>query len=400
MLKKCVLTFVLLLLGVSLVSASDAALSMLTFKRLAAIETLLQKDKFSQAQTQLDKLKLKIPKLSPADKAYTYHMQALLYLYQQQYSQARKYYLSSYQQPGLGDTTKLQVVEMLANLSMHDEDYKQAIVFAKKYLQMIATSEKSKSSKTGLLILASAHYQLEEYKLAVAPLKQVIASYVPDKSAYSTLFAVYYQLQRLPEATKIVEKMIRIWPNNAEYWLQLASIYLEQNQYSKSLEIMQLSLAQGFLVQENELTQYVYALYEKNLPHKAATILSTALEQSMIKKNIQNYNLLATLYSTAKENKKALVVYKKASKLSATGKEDLYIAQIYFDQENYQQTIKHAKLALNKGIKKPGNAHMLIAVAYSELANVKATKTHLNKAVMFEETKLTAQQWLNTLGGG
>lgn len=392
------LCLVLFTSGFALANASSTALSVMTFKRLSAIEALLSEENFVKAQTQIDKLKTRITKLSAADQAYTRHMQALIYLYQEQYPQARKYFLSSYQQPGLNDNTKLQVLEMLASLAMHDEDYQQAIKFAKEYLLMAKASDNIKASKRAYLILASAYYQVEEYALAISPLKQVIKLFEPDKAAYSTLFAVYYQLKQLPQATEVVEKMIRLWPDKAEYWLQLASIYLEQDMYARSLEIMQLSFSQGFLIKQNELLQYIYALYEKNLPHKAATLLSTALEKSIIKRSNKNYNLLASLYINAKEGDKALVNYKKSSELSVTGEEDLYIAQIYFDQEKYKNSIEHAKKALQKGIKKPGNVHMLIAAGYHEMADLVATRAHLQKAVNYKETKLSANQWLLTLG--
>lgn len=382
---------------------SAAALSMLTFKRLAAVETLLHKNEFSKAQVKLDKLLKRFTKLSRVDQAYTHHMQASIYLHQQQYSAARKYFLLSYnnhddQKPGLNDKTRLQVVEMLANLAMHEADYLQAIKFSKEYLQQAQVLSKQPPSKTGYLILASAYYQLDDYASAITPLKQVIKQFAPDRSAYSTLFAVYYQLKQLPEATSIVEKMIRLWPDKAEYWLQLASIYLEQDMVAKSLEIMQLAFTQGFLIRPNELYQYIYALYDKNLPHKAASLLATALEKSIINENNKNFRLLATLYVQAKEDKKALASYKKAAQLSTDGKEDLIIAQIYYGHDGYQQSIKHARSALKKGVKLPGNVHMLMAAAYHELADIPATRAHLSKAVKYKETKQTASQWLLSIG--
>lgn len=394
LINSLILCIALLLPGFALANSSDAALSMLTFKRLAAVEALLHKQDYAKAQLQIDKLKARLAKLSPVDSAYTLHMQALLYLYQQQYSQAHKYFLSSYQQQGLNDKTKLQVVEMLASLALHEEDYRQAIKFSKEYIQMANDSPDIKPSKSAYLILASAYYQLEDYASAIEPLQQVIKLFEPDRAAYSTLFAVYYQLKKLPEATQVVERMIRIWPDKAEYWLQLASIYLERNMFAKSLEIMQLSFTQGFLIRQNELLQYIYALYEKDLPIKAAAVLSKAMKKTIIKASHKNYNLLASLYITAKEDGKALANYKQAAELSTDGKEHLFIAQIYYDQEGYPKTIKHAKSALEKGVKKPGNAHMLIAAAYHELANLSATKKHLKKAANYKETKTTASQWL------
>lgn len=395
-----ILFTVLLAPGFVFASNSNVALSMMTFKRLSAIEALLQKEEFSRAQIQVDKLKTRITSLSPADQAYTRHMQALIFLYQQQYSQAQKYFLSSYQQPGLNNKTKLQVVEILASLAMHEGNYQHAIKFSEEYLRMVTDLENVKPSKTIYLTLASANYQLGDYVHSIAPLKQVIRMFKPDRSAYSTLFAAYYQLKQLPEATEIVEKMIRLWPEKGEYWLQLASIYLERDMVAKSLEIMQLSFSQGFLIRQNELLQYIYALYEKNLPNKAANLLELAMKKSIVTKNQEKYSLLATLYAHAKEDKNALLSYKKASELSATGIQDLYIAQIYFDQESYEKSIKHTKKALDKGIKKPGNAYMLIAAAYYELTDVAATKVHLHKAVNYKETERTAHKWLQSIGGG
>jgi tetratricopeptide (TPR) repeat protein len=385
--------------GYGMASNSSSALSMATFKKLSEVEGLLHKEAFSEAQAQLDKIFRDLSKLSVADKAYTYHMQAQVYFYQQRYSSARQYFLKSYQekdngQPGLNDKTRLQVVEMLANLALQDEDYPQAIKFAQEYLQMA-----EKPSKTGYLILASAYYQTADYKKTIKPLKQVIELFKPDRSVYSTLFAVYYQLNRLPEATAVVEKMIRYWPEKAEYWLQLASLYLEQDKFMESLEVMQLSSIKGFIDQQDEFMQYVYALYEKKLPIKAATMLSAAMDQSIVEENYENYALLAALYVEAKEENKALFNYKKAAELAPDGKDDLLIAQIYYEQENYQQSIKYAKEAIARGVKKRGNAHMLIAACYHALADVDAAREQLNKAVNYKESKIAARQWLESLGG-
>lgn len=384
--------------GVCLADNSSSAISLKTFKKLSQVEALLQQEDYSGAQSELEKLLRNVSELSPADKAYTYHMQALLYLYQQHYSSARKYFLLSYQvqdigQPGLNDKTRLQVVEMLANLALHDEDYQQAIKFSQEYLQMAP-----QPSKSGYLILASAWYQLADYRKAIKPLKQVIKLFEPDRSVYSTLFAVYYQLKQLPEATSIVEQMIRIWPDKAEYWLQLASLYLEQDKVMKSLEVMQLSLIQGFITKQNDLMQYVYALYDKKLPNKAATVLSSAMEKSIVDVNHKNYALLAALYVEAKEDSNALLSYKNAARLATDGKEDLFIAQIYYEQENYQQSINYAREALAKGIKERGNVHMLMAASYHELADIAAAREQLMQAVNYEETKLTARKWLLSIG--
>lgn len=388
------LVFLIALLQVMVAWAEDSvpALSMGTFRQLTVVERLLSEQQFTEAQDQLNKMMADVSDLSNTDQAYTYHMQALLYLHQEQYSQAKQYFLNSYQQQALTAKTRIQVLEMLANLAMHEENYRQAIRFSKEYL-----SASDNPTKSGYLILASAYYQIQEYANAIDPLKQVIARFKPDRSAYSTLFAVYYELKKLAEATSLVEKMIRIWPEKSEYWLQLASIYLEQDKLEKSLEIMQLAYTQNFLIRENDLLHFVYILYEKNLPNKAVQVLDEALQKLKVKPGYKSYQLLAQLYMEAREEYKSLKAYLKTSELSETGREYLYVAQIYYDQEDYPKTIQHAKKALEKGIKLPGNAYMLIAAAYQEMSRPKEAKANLTKAVEYKETMVSASQWLKNL---
>lgn len=364
---------------------------MSVYNKLTTIENLMAKQSWEKAQNKLDKLLKDVPDKA-ADKAYIYHSQATLALYQEKYKIAEKYYLLSYQQQALDEKTTATVVYTLANLFMHAGNYRQAVQYLQAYLKFTETP-----TRQVYLALGSAYYQLKEYQQAVTSLEQAMSLYPPDKSIHLMLFSAYYELKQLGKAAAVLEKVIKNWPDKSQYWLQLASVYLELKKYDRSLEILQLAFTQGLLIKQNELLQFVHTLYEQGLPYKAATILSEALQKTVVEATYKNHSLLAALYADARENERALAAFKTTSMYSSTGREDLYIAQIYYDQEDHNQVIQYAKTALEKGIKQPGSVYMLIAVSHYELDQMDESKTYLVKASKHKEVRKFAEQWLEIL---
>ncbi|MEM7206792.1 MAG: hypothetical protein AAF434_03115 [Pseudomonadota bacterium] len=369
------------------------ALSMGVFKRLTAAEQAMATESFGKAQEAIAEVLEDEDDLSDVDKAYTYHMQALLHLYREKYKLARASFKQAYSlQDVLTEKTRVQIVEILSNLAMQEEDYKDAIKFGLLFLESL-----EEPTRAAYLTLAVAYYQTEDFKQTIKYLEEVVARFPPDRAVYSTLFASHFELNDLPKATDTVEQMVRLWPETAEYWIQLASLYLERDKVTDSLEIMELAYSQGILLKESELQQYVYLLYEKGLPKKAATILDTAIEKEVVKPTYKSWELLAHLNMEAREADKALDAYLQVSKVAPDGKEDLYIAQLFFDSEKYSDAIRHAQLAIEKGLNLPGNAYMLMAAAYQELSDKENTLISLEEAVKHDETEASARQWLSAL---
>ncbi|HBR96377.1 MAG TPA: hypothetical protein DD979_03240 [Gammaproteobacteria bacterium] len=371
--------------------SSEKTLSMVMFTKLSVVENLMSQQEFEKAQKKLTRMLSDLPD-RPTDKAYVYHSQATLFLYQEKYKDAQKYFTLSYELDALNDKTSASVAQTLASLAMHFGDFRKAITYLNDYLAVAEAPDKSV-----LLALGTAHYQIKEYAKAINPLKQAKAQFEPDKSVYLLLFSSYYELEQMTNAAGVLEQVIRLWPDETEYWLQLASIYLEQKKVTKSLEVLQLAFAQNLLLKEGELLQFVYTLYEKGLPFKASRVLQTGFDKGLIKKNYKNYSLLASLLVDARESDLALDAFTLASQQASDGKEDLYIAQIYFERESFRKAISHAGDALNKGIKNPGNAYMLMAASHHELDELKQAKANLLKASKYKKTKQAAEQWLGGL---
>ena len=384
------LTLVLLLFSGTLDADNSNTLSKSVFNRLAKVEKLMAEQDFDEAQQKLDAL-IENPPSRATDKAYVFHSQGTLYLYQEKYRQARSFYVKSYNLQAMSEKTTAALAQTLASLVMHFADYREAI----DYLKVCLKFTEEPPPKQVYLALGTAYYQLKEYAESVSPLETAMAKFKPDKSVHLMLFASYYELGRKLKAAAVMEKVISAWPEEGRYWLQLASLYLELKKYDKSLEILQLAFTKNLLLKQSELLQYVYTLYEKGLPYKAASVLSRALDKGSVEKNYKNLSLLATLYVEAREDDSALQAFKTVTDYSSDGKEDLYIAQLFYDKERFKDALEHARTALNKGVKNPGSAYMLMASSHMEMGQEMQAKTNLEKATKYKATKKAALRWLS-----
>jgi tetratricopeptide (TPR) repeat protein len=388
--------FVLLILLSSQVFAKTEAMSINTFKRLQNIEDLMLKDKKLEAEKELKIFLAALPSRK-IDQAYLYYTAGMYFLQEPAYSKVIDYLLKAYDLKVLPEKTRLYILQTLAGISMQQEKTSKAIHYYKAYIKL-ADELKQKPNKSVYLGLGTAYYYQKEYQNSIQTLTKAKALFGEKKSIYLMLFSSYYELKQYANAINLLEQMIRIWSDEKRYWMQLSSLYVEQKQYTKALEIMQLSDAKNFLTKEGNILQYTYVLYEKKLPYKGAKVLEKAIQDGIAKKTQKNYELLSNMYQAAKEKNKAIKSLKAAADLTTDGKNDLYIAQLYFEQENqFENVIKYAKKALEKGIKQPGNANMIIAVAYSELEQIEKAKQYLVKAKQYKKTKKTAQQWLDSL---
>lgn len=384
------------LVGIVLVGCTAGAgaqsMSMPTYHRLQVIEELMAEDNLEQAETRLNAMLADMPSRKE-DCAYIHYTVAMLHLRKGDYGRAKSSFLSAHELGGFPEKTALYVLKTLAGLCMQEEDFKSAISYYDAY-----RSNASEPDKNVYLGLGTAHYYQKDYASAIETLRVAIRHFDMGSDAYSIIFSSHYELEQLEEAASVLEKMIRLWPDKQQYWLQLAGLYMELTAYEKSVEIMQSALIRGIEVREGDLLQYVYALYEEKLPYKAAVVLEQAIDSEVACENRKNYELLATLLQEAKERKVAISALEKAAEFSDDGKNELCIAQLCFEMEDaYEEVIDYAGRAIAKGIKQPGSAHMLIAVSCSELGRLREARQHLMEASKFEETKKASSRWLESL---
>ncbi|PID41053.1 MAG: hypothetical protein CR984_00060 [Proteobacteria bacterium] len=373
--------------------AFAASMSPATYRKLQAVEALMAENQFGQARKRIDEMLSHMPG-SEIDRAYVYHTAAMLALHQSNYRQAKSHLKSAHALNCFPPKTQLYVLRTLAGLCMQEEHFGEAIGYYRAYLKQAPEPDRDISQG-----LAAAYYHRLDYPSAIAVLTDAIRQFEPNTSLYLMLFSSYYEMKQLTAATQTLEKMIRIWPETDRYWLQLAGLYIERKAYDRTLDTMQAAMARGVAFKESDLLSYVYTLYENHLPYKAAVMLDQAMAQQVVTPCRRQYELLSTLYQEAKERRLAIEALKKAAAGSSDGECELRIARICFEMENaHNEVIEYANLAISKGLAQCGNAHMLMAAAYSEAGKREDARKHLLLAKSHKETQAAATRWLQSMG--
>ncbi|PIE71350.1 MAG: hypothetical protein CSA22_03575 [Deltaproteobacteria bacterium] len=363
-----------------------------TFKKLETIQKLISEKAYEKAEKKLKNALKKLPS-AKEDQAYIFHTAGMYYLQQEDYTTADTWLLKAWELKVLPESTQLYLMQTLAGLRMQAEKYTEAIPFYEAWIEQV------EAPPEGIYLgLGAAYFYTDRYDDTVSLMNTALNKFPKKEALWQLLLASYYEVNDLSKAAKTLARMLRHWPNKQKYWQQLASIHLELGAHEDCLEIMQAGIANSTLSGDTAIRQYVYTLYEKHLPYKAAVVLEHAIETGIAEKNRENYELLSSMYQEGRDREKAIRALKQASNFSEDGRHDLNIAQLYFEQDGkLKQVITYAKRAIEKGVKQEGNAHMLIAVAYAELNQPDAARPHLKAAAEFKETRKSANQWLQSL---
>ncbi|MFH2066842.1 MAG: tetratricopeptide repeat protein [Pseudomonadota bacterium] len=367
-------------------------MSMVIYQRLQAVEELIRQEQYQTAEARLDELLADMPARSE-DRAYIYYTAGMLHLQQSDFQKADPLLTAAYNVGGFPDKTGLYILQTLAGLSMQAKEYATAARYYRQYIDLAPEPDPN-----AWLGLGTAGYYLNDHPLAIRTLTHAVRLFPENEMIHFMLFSSYYETGQLEQASAVMEKLVRRWPEKPNYWRQLCSIYLERRQQWKALEIMEPAYVKGILSSEQDILQFVHTLYEERLPYKAAGVLQLAMDRNMVAKSCMNYEWLSTLYQEAKERTEAIRALQSAAVLSKDGRNDLCIAQLYYDMESeYHNVIKHAKLACEKGIPQAGDAEMLIAIAYHELDQYEDARKYFMQASRYAETREPATQWLHFL---
>lgn len=374
-----------------LAEEKQAAISRNTFNRLSKIELLIENNKMEGALGKVDKLISKLPKRS-ADRAYIYLAKANILLRIEKYADAEKFFSLSQQQNGLSQASSITVSLTLANLNLYNENYQQAIEHFLHYKAHVETPVKE-----AYYGLATAYYQTQQFSKAIAPLEEALVQYQSDKNIVLMLFSSHYELGDLSKAANVMESIVRRWPDKSLYWIQLASIYVQNSKIAKAIGTFESAYQIDKLLSQSDILQFVYQLNDFGIPFKAANVLEASLKDKVVARTEKHLNLLASLYLESSEENLALQTFEMASQYAKKGNTDLIIAQLHYDKSHYKKAANYAQLALKKGVRSKGSAYMLLASIHFSLGEINHTKEYLLKASKHKETSKSSKSWLASL---
>ena len=397
--SRLILIFILLFVT-CLVQANEEdkryLLSKETYDLLMVVQDAMEAEKY---QIAIQKLNSHLNKddIKPYDMAIVKQTLGYAYNAMGDYKLSIESFVKAANTNALPDNVAHELNYIIAQLLIHSEKYTEGLSYLNRWFE----KEINPSSEAHLL-MASAYYQTNQFKKLIPHAKSALEkSDAPQQSWYELLLAGYYETKMFRKAASLLETMISKYPDNDNYWLQLAAVYQQNKQEKKGLAISELAYEKGIL-NNNDIIQLAQTYLYLQMPLKAATVLDTELKNGKIESSKLNIELLSNSWLLAHEvEQAALLLERFAPKFNDAS---LYykLGHIYVELEDWD----NAKSSLESVVSKnqfesqrdiQASTWLLLGISSYHKKNMHRSTEALNMALGFKETREQAAWWLEQI---
>ena len=382
-----------LLIGGLLLSAyswsAPNSVSSKTYKELTSIQEMISANQTDQAFTALKTLHGEVEKDS-LDEALVLQMLGYTEMGRNNYQQAIDHLKRSLALNRLPENVKYNVGYMVAQLYAAQEKYDEALVFAEEWFKTLEAPTPDQA-----IFMANIFAQTGKYKQAIPYAKQAIESgKEPRESWYQLLIACNFELKDYPQAAEALKGALIKWPEKADYWEQLASVYVLMDNEIKGLATLQLAWKAGVLEKENSIRSMVQLAVTHGIPEHGARLLDAALQKDALPRDKTYIDLLANAWLAARENTPAITAFEELAQLTKEGDPYLRIANIYIEKAEWKKAEAALRKALDMKLEEPGKAWLILGIAMTEQTRFDQGMDAFKKARAFAYTEKQASSWL------
>lgn len=250
----------------------------------------------------------------------------------------------------------------VAQLHFQQENYQEAI---KGLVQWMRSVEKPNAN--AWFLLAAALYYENDFTRARVPAERALqAAESPDRRHHDLANMIYNELGMSEQRTRLLQRMVTLWPDELTYWKQLASLHMERDRTKDALSTLELAYKSNVIDSEADILSMAQLYSVHNNPHRGADLLEKEMRAKRVERNVDNLQLLSQLLSQAREHRRAIPVLEEAAKLSDTGKLSYRLGQVLLADERNADAETALAAALRKGglnDDERSNAYMLLGTA-------------------------------------
>jgi tetratricopeptide (TPR) repeat protein len=343
-------------------------------------------------QAALEVLESKIS--TPYEKSLAAQIIAVSYIDRDDYTNAIRYFEQALQQNGLPNDSHFQVMYQIAQLHMSEEQYDEALGYLDRFFSE-ARSEKPEA----LAIRGNVLYRLERFPEAIESLGKAIASSDDPQSSWSQLLmAAYADTEQFDKAGEVAEQLLQKNPGDKALIRNLASIYINADLNDKAMTVLESAKANGLLTEERDYRQ-LYQLYHfAEQEAKAIATIQEGLDQGILKPSLEIYRTLGEANYFSENIPAAIEAYKKAAALASDGEMHLNLSRVLYEEARWSEAKQAAQEALSKGIRRPGDAYIVMGGSELEMDNRSAAIAAYREAAKYPETESNARTWLRSAG--
>ncbi|RLA03648.1 MAG: hypothetical protein DRQ47_04775 [Gammaproteobacteria bacterium] len=314
------------------------------------------------------------------------------YLQQGEYKKAAEYFEKSLAAEGLADAVNQQILLQLSKIYLLLTDYKQALI----------TLERAKKNLTEVpfeltILTAQAQYGMSDYLGISETLEPAFEKRQQlNESQLKQMLALYHNSSHYHLSIKILQQLLQQHSDVSDYWLQLTSIYLMQNQYKNALDQLALARQKKIYFRESDLLLLTDLYLLNKAPEQGAKLLQQAIENNEIEDKVELQNKLFNLWLQARENKFAIAAAQRSLQLAPDTELSLSLAGLQMDERQWQQMNQTMLQSCTKVLedKYVSKANLLLGISQFKLGDKEAARRSLINATLIGGSGDKARQWL------
>ncbi|MCO4320207.1 tetratricopeptide repeat protein [Aliidiomarina quisquiliarum] len=289
-----------------------------------------------------------------------------------------------------------QSLQLLGNLQLQEEHYKDAIDTFKRYLQF--TGEWNADI---LFRMAAAHMELKNYSSVIPFARKAIQNYeTPNRNPYVLLVGAYFELNDIPNAIKVLEEGVVVLPEQIRWWSQLGAFYAMNEQYDKALSTLAIAYDAGYLTRSADYRYLVQMYSNAEVPYHAGVVMTRHLQNGDIESTRSNWASAARSFYTAREFKRAAQVYDEVVKYT-DDKEELMKAfrsqgDAYALSDDYRKAAQSFQRAVDVGVAEgadAGRLYMSLGEAHFNARQYRQAIAAMENASRYSATRRNAESW-------
>lgn len=366
-----------------------ATVDQATGQKLNEAIELLNQDQYEAAREVLGALRLE--RLSPYERGRVEQIFASIDYALGNFAEARGHVQAALDSGGLNEQEASQARYQIAQMYLAEEKWAEGAAAMEAWIK---TAEAPNSA--AYYLLAVAWYQQEEFDKALPNAQQAVTlSPTPQEGWLQLLLALLLQREDYGAALGVLEQAVNLYPGKKVYWMQLSSVYATLEDYPNALAVMQLARLSGMVNEDTDIRRLADLLMVQNSPHRAAELLSEAIENGTVEEDARLHEILANAWIAAREYERSLPVLARAAQLAEDGNLYLRLGEVNMQLEDWEAASAAFAQALDKGgLRDAGNAALLAGIALYNQNEYGEAREWLRRAASSEAQEATARAYL------
>ncbi|MFT6732484.1 MAG: tetratricopeptide (TPR) repeat protein [Polaribacter sp.] len=215
----------------------------------------------------------------------------------------------------------------------------------------------------------------------------------PNKNAFQLMLQGHFNFKDMDGAQALLIQLIKYFPEDKGNWRNLSSIYMQQDNTSDALAVMELFYVQGMMEKESDYKQLSAIFAWSEIPLRTAQILKEGIDKKVVEGTEKNWKNVGANFHIAQEINKSVYAYGKAGEKAKDGENELKQGELLADDEQFKKAIVKLDVAIKKGVKDEGKVHYRKGLAYLGLKQYSRAITHLGNATKYKKWRKRSVQW-------